>query len=442
MHDIGVKQPDILLPSKEVSYSTWSVVACDQYTSQPEYWEAVEKLVGTNPSTLRLIFPEVYLEGADGPSRIEAIREAMQNYMDKGILRPLAPGFVYLDRQTSHAASRKGLMVAIDLDTYDYKPGAQSLVRATEGTVLDRLPPRIKIREKAPLELPHIMILIDDPERTVIEPLAKQTESMEKVYDVDLMMQGGHVTGYHITDQKVTDQIYVALERLAQPQVFQEKYGVGDDKGILLFAVGDGNHSLATAKACWEQLKPTLSAESLNDHPARYALVELVNVHDEGLQFEPIHRVVFHVDAEDLLDAWTATGANASHQRFESLEDACSFAAAKRGEGIHAVPSIDHNGYGVLTMSTPQFNLEVGTLQSFLDHYAKSHAEMRVDYIHGDEVVKSLGAQKGNMGFFLPAMEKTELFRTVILDGVLPRKTFSMGEAEEKRFYLECRKIR
>lgn len=442
MSAIGVKQPDILLPSREVSYSTWSVVACDQYTSQPEYWESVEKLVGENPSTLRLIFPEVYLEGDDGPSRIEAIRETMQSYMDKSILRPLAPGFVFLDRQTSHAASRKGLMVTIDLETYDYKPGAQSLVRATEGTVLDRLPPRIKIREKAPLELPHIMILIDDPERTVIEPLVQHTESMEKIYDVDLMMQGGHVTGYHITNQNITDQIYAGLERLAQPQVFQNKYGVGDEQGILLFAVGDGNHSLATAKACWEQLKPTLPAESINDHPARYALVELVNVHDEGLQFEPIHRVVFNVKAENLLNAWTATGANVSQQRFASFETACSFAAGKRGEGIHAVPFVDSDGFGVLTMSSPQLNLEVGTLQSFLDNYLKSHPEMKVDYIHGDDVVKNLGAQKGNMGFFLPAMEKTELFRTVILDGVLPRKTFSMGEAEEKRFYLECRKIR
>lgn len=439
---IGITCPEILLPAKDVPLTTWAVVACDQYTSQPEYWHEVEDLVDDVPSTLRLIFPEVYLEDPDSAQRIEAIRQAMNRYVEEGILQPMAPGFVYLDRQTSHAPSRKGLMVAVDLEQYDYRPGAQSLVRATEGTVLDRLPPRIKVRENAPLELPHIMVLIDDPEQMVIEPLSAQTDALEKLYDVDLMMNGGHVTGFRVNDEHLIQQIQTAIERLASPQAFKDKYGVGDEHGVLLFAVGDGNHSLATAKACWEQLKPTIPAEAREDHPARYALVELVNVHDKGLVFEPIHRVVFNIDSQELFEAWTSLSPNASKSRFENKEAACQEAERRRKANVHAIPFVDAQGYGVLTMKNPQLNLEVGTLQAFLDDFLKAHPEAKVDYIHGDDVVNTLGSQEGNMGFLLPAMEKTDLFRTVILDGVLPRKTFSMGEAEEKRFYLECRRIR
>lgn len=444
----GVNLPKILFPKEGADYNKWAVVACDQYTSEMEYWKDVENYVGDAPSTLHLIYPEAYLEDEndDREARIAKIRENMKKYLAENTLVEDTPGFIYLDRSTEVVSSRKGLMVLLDLEKYDYNKGSQTLIRATEGTVLDRLPPRIKVRKGADLELPHILILIDDPERNVIEPLAEKVDQMKKIYDFDLMKNSGHITGYKIEDENLSNEIQEGFAKLADKETFKTKYGVGDDKGVLLFAVGDGNHSLATAKAIWEQLKEE-GADA--DNPARFALVEIENVHDEGIEFEPIHRVVFDVDYKDMLakmdEYYKGIGCEFSYEMAENKDHAfhkvntpccCSGAC-----NAHSIVFVAGTEYGVMTVKNPKSNLAVGTLQAFIDEYLKTNTKSKVDYIHGDDVVVKLSQDADRMGFFLPAMEKSDLFKTVILDGALPRKTFSMGEASEKRFYIECRKI-
>lgn len=441
---LGVKIPTVLLPKKGTDMTKWSVVACDQYTSQPEYWAEVEKIVGDNPSTLKMTFPEVYLEDGDSEERIAQINSTMEKYIKENILEAHGPCFIYVDRKTSHTPSRKGLIMAVDLEKYDYSPGSQTLIRATEGTVIERLPPRIKIREKASLELPHVMLLIDDPEKSVIEPLAEKVEALEKVYDFELMMDSGHLRGYKVDDEETIANILSALEKLADPDTFQKKYSVGKDKGVLLFAVGDGNHSLSSAKGHWEIIKCNCPAQDLENHPARYALVEVVNVHDSGLTFEPIHRVVFNVNPDDLLNSMVSFlgNENCTYRKMNSMESIFTeLQTLHTNTHTHSIGFCTCEGFGVIEVANPSRNLEVGTLQAFLDHYVKNNKDIKIDYIHGEDVVLKLGTQKGNIGFFLPKMSKHDLFKTVILDGVLPRKTFSMGEADEKRFYLECRKI-
>lgn len=442
--EIGVRVPLILLPKNDINMEKWSVVACDQYTSEPEYWREVEEKVGDNPSTLYLTFPEVYLEDGNEAQRIKNINSEMRRYINEGILVSQNPCILLVDRSTSHTKSRKGLILAVDLEKYDYTIGSQTLIRATEGTVIERLPPRIKIRENATLELPHVMILIDDPEKTVIEPLADKLDSFEKVYDFDLMMDGGHIKGYSIDDDKTLESILKAIEGLADPKAFKDKYNVGDDKGVLLFAVGDGNHSLASAKGHWENVKKNLTEAEIENHPARFALAEIVNVHDDGIVFEPIHRVLFNVDPKTVLAAMPDFYGSSccSFERFDSVESMNNrLVNLKKEKAGHSFGFVSNEGFGVFTVQAPKHNLEVATLQDFLDYLVKKQKDSKVDYIHGKDVVTRLGSKSGNMGFYLPSMEKNDLFKTVILDGVLPRKTFSMGEAEEKRFYLECRKI-
>ena len=439
---IGVNIPEILLPKEDVSLEKWAVVACDQYTSQLDYWQEVEDLVGYSASTLHMVFPEVYLEESDEDKRISNINQTMKNYLKDGILEPQAPGFIYVERQVAGNAMRKGIMIAVDLECYDYTVGSQTLIRATEGTVLDRLPPRIKIRENAPLELPHIMLLIDDPAKTVIEPLTDQKQKFEKAYDFDLMKDGGNIVGYKIETDADLQNILSALKSLADKETFCEKYQLSQPKDVLLFAVGDGNHSLATAKACWEQIKTSLSDKEQQNHPARFALVEVVNVHDDALVFEPIHRVVFNVDVTDMQTAMTAYFEKAYVKTFENISLAKQAAEQlAKQENVHCTPFETEAQTGLWVVENPKHQLAVGTLQDFIDDYLKKQSEAKVDYIHGDDVVGELGKQAGNIGFYLPAMDKHDLFKTVIIDGVLPRKTFSMGEAEEKRFYLECKKI-
>jgi hypothetical protein len=331
-------------------------------------------------------------------------------------------------------------MVALDLEHYDYLPGARTLIRATEGTILDRLPPRIRVREQAPIELPHIMVLIDDPEYTVIEPLFDR--SLPQLYDFPLMQDGGRLRGWQVTEPALIAGIGAALARLADPQRFRERYG--SDR-VMLYAMGDGNHSFATAKAIWEQLKAAAPERSAPmDHPARYALVELVNVHDPGLEFEAIHRVVFDVDGDDLLACARAHFAAAGTPcRVDWLADRASMtvATAATPAGSHAIPFIAGGRCGVLTVLRPHLTLAVATLQEFLDAYLAEGRRGHIDYIHGEAAVLRLGARPDAVGFLLPALSKHELFRTIVHDGALARKTFSMGEADEKRFYLECRRI-
>jgi len=440
--NIGILVPEILLPSKNIDLTSWAVVACDQYTSQPEYWQEVEKAVGDKPSTLRLIFPEIYLKEPDRDNRINNINHTMAQYLEKGILEPQKPGFILLDRSTPNTPSRKGLILAVDLEYYDYRPGSHSLIRATEGTVLDRIPPRVRIRENALIELPHIMLLIDDPEKTVIEPLFNRTESFEKIYDFDLMLDGGHIKGWKIEDEESLEGIADALNKL-----------ICSHSEPFLFAVGDGNHSLASAKAHWENVKARIQQagqEPAPVHPARYALVEVVNVHDDGLVFEPIHRVIFGVNANTVLDEIRRSGGGNEEIEYmlfnsrESMEASFNRMKTSQPAGVvhsnHLIRFILEGRYGILIIKNPRSSLEAGTLQSLLDSVAEKH-NLEIDYIHGDEVVTRLGREKSCMGFYLPVMDKHDLFKTVLTDGVLPRKTFSMGEAYEKRYYIECRKI-
>ncbi|RME36905.1 MAG: DUF1015 domain-containing protein [Deltaproteobacteria bacterium] len=439
--DIGLKVPDILLPAGHVDLTRWAVIACDQYTSEPEYWRRVEDFVGDAPSTLRLIFPEVYLEAGDADDRIATINRTMERYLAEGVLQALPPGFVLLDRQTAQVPSRKGLVVALDLEAYDYRAGADSLIRATEGTILDRLPPRIRVRQHASLELPHIMVLIDDPDRTVIEPLFER--DLPALYDVELMENGGRVRGWQVSAPELIDQVASALRRLADPEVFAARYQL-QGASPMLYAMGDGNHSFATAKAIWEQIKSeaTNPAEVM-DHPARWALVELVNLHDPGLEFEAIHRVLFDVDPKRLLvdlTAWLGDQGARIRQLIpgdvSGLDDAVNVADTAQRIGWVAGGQC-----GLFEIANAPAQLAVGTLQCFLDQWLKDNGG-RIDYVHGADVVARLGAQEGHIGFLLPAISKFELFRSIIVDGALPRKTFSMGEADEKRFYLECRKIK
>ncbi len=437
---LALHLPTILFPRPGVDLTRWAVIACDQYTAEPEYWDAVDRLVGTAPSTLYLTFPEVYLGKGDAAARIAAINAAMERYLADGILQELAPGFVLLDRQTAHVPSRKGLVVALDLEHYDYLPGAQTLIRATEGTILDRLPPRIRVREKAPIELPHIMVLIDDPEHTVIEPLFAQV--LPPLYDFELMRSAGRLRGWHVAAPAVIEQVGLALERLADPQRFRTHYG--SDR-VMLYAMGDGNHSFATAKAIWEQLKASApDRAAIMDHPARYALVELVNVHDPGLEFEAIHRVLFEVDTDDLLACARAHfAAIGTPCRIDWLTNAAALrtAQAVAPAGSHAIPFIAGGRHGLLTVTRPHLVLAVATLQEFLDAYLAAGGRGHIDYIHGAAAVERLATSADAIGFLLPALSKHELFRTIVRDGALARKTFSMGEADEKRFYLECRRI-
>lgn len=433
--DIGIQIPQVYLPKPGIDPQKWAVVACDQFTSEPEYWNEVEKIVGDAPSTLRLTFPEVYLEGPGGDERIQNIQAAMKKYMDEGILQP-HDGFVYVERQTLHGKTRKGLMLCLDLERYDYNKGSSSLIRATEGTIVDRLPPRIKIREGAMLEFPHILVLIDDPNKTVIEPLTAAKEKFEKLYDFETMLGSGHLVGYAV-NADFENQVVEALRGLADPKTFASKYDLDSNLPILLFAMGDGNHSLATAKAIWEKIKGEVGM----DHPARYALVEIENVHDEALEFEPIHRVLFGLKKDIFAEMQSHFGANYKYTAVANGAEMTQRVDNASGENQLIGVVGGGQQFGVIEISHPSTNLAVGTLQAFLDPFVKNGGAEKIDYVHGEDVVERLSLQSGNVGFYLAGMHKNELFKTVILDGALPRKTFSMGEAKEKRFYMEARKI-
>jgi len=438
---IGLQVPKILLPKEGTEMRTWAVIACDQYTSDRAYWQRLEEQTRGALSTLPLIFPEVYLEDTDADERIKSINQAMEQYLADGSLVEQQEGFILVDRKTCEVESRKGLIVALDLDQYDFNKGAQSLIRATEGTILDRLPPRIKVRENAQIELPHIMVLIDDPQRTVIEPLFD--EQLETVYEFELLENGGHLKGYRIDQPGLINKIATALECLADPEAYRAKYNVDD--AVMLYAMGDGNHSFATAKAIWEKLKEEATdKEAIMQHPARFALVELVNVHDPGLEFEAIHRVLFNVDVDQLkqqMDAFFA--ARNTPMTFTACADlAEAEELAAKAEGAHAFPVVFAGQFGVCSVASPEFTLVVATLQAFLDKYLQDNPAVRGDYIHGTQPVTDLGSQNDGAGFYLPSISKHDLFKTIVFDGALPRKTFSMGEADEKRFYLECRRIK
>lgn len=417
---VPFKRGNILIP-KNVDMEKWSVVACDQYTSEPEYWKEVQNIVGDAPSTLNLTLPEIYLEESDVEERIKKINSNMEEYLNNDLFIELKDSMIYLERTQADGKVREGLMGIVDLEDYSYEKGSQTLIRATEKTVIERIPPRVKVRENALLELPHIMILIDDEKKDIIESLKEQVTENDTVYDFELMQNGGHIKGYKLSESSM-DEVDSKLERLADKDYFESKYSV-TDKGVLLFAMGDGNHSLATAKACYENLKNTMSEEEYLNNPARYALVELVNLHSSALEFEAINRVIFDTDKDKLLEElqkYYVINKNGNGQKVRVITD-----------------SINEDWY----IENPKSNIAVGSIQIFLDEYLKDN-KGKIDYIHGEDVTTELASKKGNVGFIFDAMEKGDLFKTVILDGALPRKTFSMGHANDKRYYLEARRIK
>ena len=406
---------DILMPKTD-SMEKWAVIACDQFTSDQAYWDRVRKNAEGAVSTINLILPEAELGTEKEAEHTAVINATMKRYMDEDVFTTYPNSFVYVERQLENGSIREGLVGMVDLDAYDYSTGATSAIRATERTVAERIPPRQRVRRDAPIELPHILMLCDDHDKKLIEPLGAKKDSLKKLYDFDLLEGGGHITGW-LVEGKDVDEFNKALADYTA--TVGEKYkGL---KGVpMVFAVGDGNHSLATAKSCYEELKKNHPGEDLSNHPARYALVELENIHDPAQVFEPIHRVIFKTDTEKLLAALQ--------------KDACA-------DGGFPVQWYTKDASGTVYLDRAKSELAVGVLQGFLDDYLKDNAG-EIDYIHDDDALISLAKQDGAIGFLLPAMEKSQLFRGVIADGILPRKTFSMGHSREKRYYLEGRKIK
>ena len=410
MKELCFSAADILLPDfGKVSGEKWACIACDQFTSEPAYWTETENTVGDAPSTLRMILPELYL-GEGDEARIDAIHAAMQNYKDN-LLSVHKDSMIYLRRTCPTGKVREGLIGKIDLEAYDYQKGSVSLVRATEGTVLSRIPPRVRVRRGASLEAPHVMLLIDDTADAVMT--AARTNGGDLAYEFPLMQGGGCVSGRFLTAEG-QKKVCGALSALAEGRT-----------DPLLFAVGDGNHSLASAKAYYEEIKASLG-EAAKSHPARYALVEVVNIHSEALVFEPIYRVVFGADRTDLLAAMAKFAAEQTEGETQTVE-----IVYKNSEICKETFTFPHGAH----------SLTVGTLQIFLDEYVKTHEGIEVDYIHDEESLVALSSKEGAVGFLFDGMSKAELFSAVEQDGALPRKTFSMGSAREKRYYLECRSI-
>lgn len=382
--EVGIKVPEILLPARDVDLHRFSVIACDQFTAQPEYWHSVEDIVGDAPSALRITLPEAYLSD-NNDSRIAMINSTMREYVEKGVLKNIGSAMIYLRRRTT-TGIRRGLIAALDLEQYDYSKGSKSMIRATEDTIIERLPPRIKIRQGAPLETPHIMVLIDDKRDMLMSYLDSCREDLECLYDFTLMKGGGHSTGYKIDNVPMVSRIAEILKLLKM-----------NSRDGLLFAMGDGNHSLATAKACWEEIKAGLSEQERQNHPARWALAEIVNLHDPALKFEPIHRLLYNVDPE----------------------------AVQRELGFDAANPPDAQ-----------------ELQPKLDEWLKNHPEAKLEYIHGEKECRELGSAPDRLAIVFPPFDRDSLFDVVCKNGAFVRKSFSMGTAVDKRYYLECRAIK
>lgn len=417
---------ELLLP-KSCDMNKWSVVACDQYTSQPEYWERVDAYIGDAPSARKLILAEAFLRDGKALRRGDIIHKNMQDYLDSGLFETYPDALIYTERWLNDGSLRRGLVGAVDLEEYDYTGSAETLIRATEGTVLSRIPPRMMVRREASLELTHVLMLLDDPERQLIEHLTSETDQMQQLYDFDLMEKGGHITGWLLTEEQ-KEEVRQALCAMNDRQRFETLYDADHNDALMLYAVGDGNHSLATAKAVYQERKETIPDFDPENDLSRYAMVELMNLHDDSLQFEAIHRVCFDVDPEKLLNTLLTY-----------------YPGTYYGEGEgHTFRYVWEKGEGVITIPDPVSQLPMGALQGFIDYYLATDEGISgyVGYVHGDDVTRELGTQPGNIAFLLPPMPKEKLFPGVVHDGALPRKTFSMGEAHDKRFYLEARKIK
>ncbi len=419
MKKAAFQPADILLPNSFTDLGKWPVIACDQFTSEPEYWEAADEFIGDSPSSLRLILPELYLNDADVDKRIEKIHNAMAEYLKNDIFREYRSSMIYIRRIQSDGILREGIVGKIDLEEYDFSYGSNSQVRASEATVVGRIPPRMKIRQGAPLELPHVILLIDDPERTVIEPLSEYYNDFEKLYDTDLMYGGGNLSGY-LVGENFQEKVTEALCRLSESN---GDIGSSERKSNLIYAVGDGNHSLASAKEFYEQLKSADPGADLSDHPARYTLVELVNLHSPALKFQAINRLIYNTDCEKLLS---------------EMKERLDLTESSSGEQIFKYV---YNGeQHTMNIGNPGSNLTVGSVQKFLDEYTGANGGT-VDYIHGKKTAAKLAQKYHGIALIFPDMDKSELFPTIEKDGCLPKKTFSMGHAEDKRYYMEARKI-
>jgi len=409
---------DILLP-KDADMCLWSVIACDQYTSQPEYWDAADKKVANAPSTLRLILPEAYLEAKDTLAETEKINRTMEKYLDTGVFKTIENSYIYVERNLTVNETRRGLVGLIDLEAYDYRANSVSPVHATEGTVESRLPPRVKIREGASLETPHIVVFVDDPENKIFGNIGEG----ETLYDFDLMDGGGHITGKRISGEAAA-RVQNVLEELSEPEYLEKRYAL-NGKPPVIIAMGDGNHSLATARLCWEKIRKKLSPAERESHPARYGLAELVNIHDKSIAFEPIHRVLFETKTESFFD-----------EARDYFKKAC-----KESNRAHKITL----ACGSMTEEISASGLTIGNLisvsQQFCIEYIKTHGG-KLDYIHDDDTALEMSKREGCAGLLLPAMDKSELFPSIIASGVFPAKSFSIGPSRDKRYYLECRKIK
>lgn len=413
---------DILLPLG-CDMTKWSVVACDQHTSEPEYWEGVDKFIGDNPSTLRMMLPEHMYKDTNLDEIVSDKKNAMSEYLKEGVFAVCEDSYVYVERKLYNGKVRCGLVGALDLECYDFAEGTKPAVRATEGTVMEKLPVRIRLREDAPVELTHVLVLVDDPKETIIEPLASKKDGLEKLYDFELMEKGGHITGYRVNGE-LAKGVKDAVAALADSEDFNRRYGISGEP-VMVFATGDGNHSLATAKVCWEKLKPSLTEEERKTHPARYALVEIINIRTDALDFQPINRVVFDIDPETMMEA---------------MLDFFSGSYMGKG-GDHEIVLTYGENAGIISIPKACGALAIGALTKFLDEYLP-RVGGRIDFVHGDDVVVKLSRKPNRLGFILPAIDKGSFFLSIIEDGALPRKTFSMGSSNDKRFYLECRKIK
>lgn len=420
-HNTGVTVPEILIPDEKVQLKKWAVVACDQFAADRRYWADVQRLVGGAPSAYHIILPEAHLDDPDRAERIRDIQEVMGEYLQDGVLQLLPAGFVLVERWID-GAPRKGLLAAFDLDEYDFDPEAHPLIRPTEQTLLDRLPPRMEIRRGAPVESPHALVLMDDREHSVIEPVYAQKDRLAKLYDFELMQGGGRIAGYFVNDPALTEQILAALNALPL-------------RDGMRFCVGDGNHSIATAKQIWEQTKPSLSEEERLTSPLRYCLAELINLYDPALTFRPIHRVLVKVNPAQALqyvvDALNRSGVEArlifTRKRARPTGDANSISFQGRDSA------------GRIELTLPEGMMAADVLQPVLEKYEAQTPLCRLEYVHGDQTLEQMATQYDNIGFYMPALRKEDFFALVTERGVLPKKTFSLGEAHEKRYYLECR---
>ena len=421
---VGIIFPEILIPNQKINARKWAVVACDQFTSDRDYWIDTAKTVGGSPSSLHIIVPEAFLNDKDVGERVAHAKDTMNHFIEDGVLVRLPHGVVLVERETAHG-TRIGLMLAVDLEQYEIDPGKKPLIRATEQTVRDRIPPRMALREDALIECPHVMLMIDDPNNTVIEPVYRKRGDAAVIYDTPLMQGGGHVKGWFVDDHDVLDGITDALFALKKAS-----------KNGMLFAVGDGNHSLASAKAVWDEKKQELPVDAREGNPLRYALVEVVNLFDNGISMHPIHRVLFGVEAPNALRALVSIlGSMGTQPKMMYTRGA----NVNRGASAQSILFESRMSRGRIELQKPKHDMVSMTLTEALDQLIQELPRAEIDYIHGDNEFRALAKQHGCLGFMMEAMQKEQLFDAVEKYGVLPRKAFSLGSAEEKRYYLECR---